>query len=104
MRKLIVLFTVAMAFMLPAIAQDRSVSGKITDEKGNPLQGVSVTSPDGKIGTQTDQNGSYKITLPPAVTTLSFSTVDFVPVTRPLGKSTEVSFSMTSTEKSLSEV
>ncbi|MES2892346.1 MAG: TonB-dependent receptor [Bacteroidota bacterium] len=104
MRKLIVLITVAMAFMLPAIAQDRSVSGRITDEKGTPLQSVSVTSPDGKFGTQTDANGNYKLTLPPTVTTLSFSTVDFVPVSRSLGKSAEVSFSMTSTDKSLSEV
>ena len=104
MRKLIVSFTVALLFMINASAQDRPVTGTITDEKGIPLQGVSITTSDGKYGTQTDRYGNYKITLPQSVKNLTFSSVDFETVIKSVEKLTNVSFSLLSSEKSLSEV
>lgn len=40
------------------------VKGKVTDEKGNPLPGVSVVIKDTSIGVSTDIDGTYKIELP----------------------------------------
>src|SRR5678815_4499605 len=77
MRKLIVSLTIALAIMLNAAAQERTLSGKITDEKGLPIEGVSITSPDGKHGTQTDLQGNYKLSLPTSVSSLSFTSVNF---------------------------
>ena len=42
-------------------AQTRQLSGRVTDEEGTPLRGVSVMIRDGKKGTQTDANGNFKI-------------------------------------------
>ncbi len=104
MRKLMLSFSVALLCMLTVTAQDRSLSGKITDEKGVPIPGVSIISPDGKSGTQTDQDGNYRITLPESVKSLTFSAVDFEIVTKTLGNATTLSFSLISSNKSLSEV
>ena len=59
MRKLILIVSAVFVFVLNASAQNRTVTGKVTDEKGTPLEGVSVTSPNGKQGTQTDKDGMY---------------------------------------------
>jgi len=104
MRKLMLSFSVALLCMLTVTAQDRSLSGKITDEKGVPIPGVSIISPDGKSGTQTDQDGNYRITLPESVKSLTFSALDFEIVTKTLGNATTLSFSLISSNKSLSEV
>ena len=104
MRKLIVIFTVALLCMVNATAQDRSLTGKITDEKGLPVSGASIMSPDGKVGTQTNIEGVYRISLPLGVTSLQFSAVDFIPVTKNVANLTELSFSLTSSDKSLAEV
>ncbi|MEO6722295.1 MAG: SusC/RagA family TonB-linked outer membrane protein [Ferruginibacter sp.] len=104
MRKLIVTLTVALTIMLQATAQDRALSGKITDDKGSPIEGVSVTTPDGKLGTQTDAQGNYKITLPPGIKSLTFSAVDFESATKQVGNSTSLSFSLIRGDRSLAEV
>jgi TonB-dependent starch-binding outer membrane protein SusC len=61
MRKVILTVLVAFGFMLGAVAQDRTITGKVTDEKGVALEGVSVTSNDNKKGTKTDKFGDYEI-------------------------------------------
>ena len=48
MRKLILIVSAVFVFVLNAAAQNRTVTGKVTDEKGAPLEGVSITSPNGK--------------------------------------------------------
>ncbi len=44
-----------------ALAQERAVSGIVSDEKGTPLPGVSVLVKGTKSGTQTDFDGKYTI-------------------------------------------
>ena len=67
---------VALVFVINAAAQDRVITGKIVDDKGSPVAGVSVTSSDGK-GTQTDADGNYSLTTTKNARTLTFSSVDF---------------------------
>lgn len=76
MRKLLTLLT-GMAIMLSAtFAQgNRTVKGKVTDAQGNPLSGVSVRG--GNAGTSTDAAGSYSISLPASVKSLTFSSVGY---------------------------
>ncbi len=77
MRKIILTMLVAVAFVLNAAAQDRTITGRIIDEKGVPVSGVSVTSTNGKTGTQTDAEGNYQITVSGNAKTLTFSNVNF---------------------------
>ena len=55
-------------------AQDRVIKGKVTDDTGVPLQGVSVIPKGSKTGVQTDKDGNFSINVPGTGTaTLSFS-------------------------------
>src|SRR5690606_10208282 len=52
----------------------RSVSGKVTDQNGKPLSGVSILEKGTSNGTTTRQDGTFSITLnnPNAVLVISF--------------------------------
>jgi TonB-linked SusC/RagA family outer membrane protein len=77
MRKVILTMLVALGFVLGAVAQDRTVSGKVTDEGGKALEGVSVTSSDNKGGTKTDASGSFSINIGANIKALTFSSIGY---------------------------
>jgi len=104
MRKLILVLTAVFVLVLNAAAQNRTVSGKVTDDKGAPLEGVSVTSPNGKQGTQTDKDGTYSISLPTAVRSLNFTYVNFVSQSKSIGNNTVINISLRSSDSYLEEV
>jgi TonB-dependent SusC/RagA subfamily outer membrane receptor len=104
MRKLILILSAVFVFMQNAAAQTRTISGKVTDEKGTPVEGVSVTSSDGKQGTQTDKGGSYSITIPASVKNLIFTSVNFETLTRPVGSQLVLNISLRSKDSKLEEV
>ena len=104
MRKLILIFSAVFVFVLHAAAQNRTVSGKVTDEKGAPVEAVSVTSNDGKQGTQTDKDGMYSISLPASVKTLNFSNVNFVSQSKTIGTQLTVNVSLNAKDSKLEEV
>jgi iron complex outermembrane receptor protein len=55
-------------------SQDKVISGKVTDSKdGSVIAGVNITPKGSTGGTQTGTDGSYRISVPPSVTTLVFS-------------------------------
>ncbi|MDB5117698.1 MAG: TonB-dependent receptor plug [Mucilaginibacter sp.] len=56
-----------------------TVSGKVVDELGNPMLGVTVRIKDTQAGIITDKNGLYSITVPNENTILTFSFVGFEP-------------------------
>lgn len=104
MRKTILLLSAVFVFAFNAAAQNRTISGKVTDEKGAPVEGVSVLSPDGKQGTQTDKDGKYSISLPAAVRTLLFSNVNFESQSRSVGSQAVVNISLRPRNSQLEEV
>lgn len=52
--------------ILPCLleAQDKSISGKITDVNNNPLQGVTIAVKKSNTATATDADGKFKLTVP----------------------------------------
>ncbi|MBI1344327.1 MAG: SusC/RagA family TonB-linked outer membrane protein [Terrimonas sp.] len=46
------------------VVVEKTVSGKVTTAAGDPLVGVSVTIKGSRIGTTTDVNGNYSLTVP----------------------------------------
>lgn len=80
----------------------KTVTGRVTDEKGSPISGVSVTS--GKIGVQTDQSGSYSISVPATAKTLTFTSVGYDAVTRAIGSGSTLSVQMSLASSKLDEV
>ena len=103
MRKLLFM---AIAFLFVTTTQvlaqnGRVVKGKVTDDNGAPLAGVSVTA--GSVGTQTDAAGAFTLTVPATAKNLSFSFTGFVSVTRSISGET-INVSLKQDDKSLSEV
>jgi TonB-linked SusC/RagA family outer membrane protein len=104
MRKILLTLLVGIAFVLSATAQDRVISGRVTNSQDAALEGVSVATSDGKAGTQTDKDGNYRITVTSTARSLIFSYVNFQTVSRSVGRSTQIDVSMTSTEINMEEV
>ena len=60
-----------------AFSQTKTISGKISDDKGNPVQGATVTVRGSKTGTSTDASGAFKLNIPATAKTLVISSVGF---------------------------
>src|SRR5665647_496206 len=61
-----------------------SVSGKVTDNKGEPMPGTVVAVQGTTIGTVTDQEGKYTITIPNNTSQLSYSFIGYNSQTLPI--------------------
>lgn len=61
MQKILLLFTVLVLSAVTAFAQTKTVTGKVTDEKGDPIPFATVTIKGHKQGVSADQNGSFLI-------------------------------------------
>jgi TonB-linked SusC/RagA family outer membrane protein len=61
MRKFTSLLTVLMLFSVLAFGQNRSISGTVTDEKGDAIPGVSVRIKGTRTGVAADNNGQFRI-------------------------------------------
>ena len=80
------------------------VSGKVNDEKGDGLPGVSVVVKGTTQGTTTDGTGSFKVNVPNANSTLIFSFVGYARREIVVGSQTNLSISLSPDDQSLNEV
>jgi TonB-dependent starch-binding outer membrane protein SusC len=69
---------------LPSLAQDRTVSGRVTDAAGNALPGVNISILNTSAGTITDIEGNYSLQVPADATVLVFSYIGYVRIEEPL--------------------
>lgn len=86
------------------ILADVSVSGKVTDEKGAGLPGVSVIVKGSTQGTTTDGEGDYRISTPNANSTLVFSFVGYQKQEMVVGNQTTLTIALVPDDQTLSEV
>ena len=83
----------------------RSISGKVLDDKGSPLASVSVFIKNTSKGTQTDQNGDFSITADGSGSvTLTFTFTGYVSTETSADGSAPVSVTMQTAENSLNNV
>jgi TonB-linked SusC/RagA family outer membrane protein len=84
---------------------DRSIKGKVNDEKGAPLPGVSVVLKGTSAGTVTDTEGSYTLQIPESGNNvLVFSFVGYVPKEITVGNQTSLTVELAVDTKALEEV
>jgi len=77
MRRLLLITLGLLIITVQILAQTRTVTGTITDNNGQPLPGVSVKVPGSSIGTATDKNGSFSLSVPQNARSLEISYVGF---------------------------
>ncbi|HET9433959.1 MAG TPA: TonB-dependent receptor plug domain-containing protein, partial [Chitinophagaceae bacterium] len=69
---------VFLTLSLSMLAQDRVVTGKVTDSKdGSAIAGASVQPKGSKTGTSTGPDGSFSVAVPSGVNTLLISSAEF---------------------------
>ncbi|GHB57262.1 SusC/RagA family TonB-linked outer membrane protein [Persicitalea jodogahamensis] len=81
-----------------------AITGKVTDDAGLPLPGVSVVLKGSNTGTTTDAAGTYSLSTPGDNGTLVFSYVGFLSVEEAINGRSVINIKMTVDTKSLSEV
>ena len=105
MRKLLALVAGIVLLLGHAQAQlNRTVKGKVTDEKGNPLSGVTVTIPGSDKRTLTDNGGSFSISVTDKTRYLKLTYVGYNAEEVSITGKAEVSVKLTAEDKSLAEV
>ncbi len=98
------ILTLFLAFIVQfTFAQEKTVSGTVTDDKGLPLPGVNVIIKNTANGTQTDFDGNYSITANKGAV-LSFSYVGFQVVDKVIGDGDTVNAALNPSAAELEEV
>jgi TonB-linked SusC/RagA family outer membrane protein len=104
MRKLVALVASVVLLMVQLQAQtSRTFTGKVTDSKGAPLSGVTVSA-GSERRTVTDNAGNFSIQVAANVRSLRFSYVGFNILDASISDKNSITVSMTEEDKSLSEV
>ena len=103
MRKITTLFSVLMLLCTLAIAQIRTVTGTVKDDKDQPISGASVIIKGKKGGTVTNASGEFSISAATG-NTLVISAVGFSSKEIKVGEASNYSVSMVQQATDLSEV
>ena len=103
MRKLLALLAGLLFFAGTLLAQ-KTITGKVTDDKGNPIPNASVIVKGTTSGTVTKADGTYSITLPANAKAIIISSVDMATREINVGGQNVIDVSLQTTDRSLQEV
>ncbi len=98
------LLAVCMSFSNGLYAQQRTIQGKVTDSGNNPLPGVSVVVKGATIGTVTNVDGEYSLSVPADAAVLMYSYIGMTTQEVTIGTQTTINVVLTEDVVGLSEV
>ena len=106
MKKILLMSLVLMFTILHGVmAQTRTVSGRVTDQKtGDGLPGVTVLVKGTTNGASTNSDGAFSLTVPQEGGTLVFSSVGMATQERAIGSESTFTIALAQDAKQLSEV
>lgn len=87
-----------MLFTLTSIAQQRTVTGVVTDDKGVPLSGVSVSIKGTTTGTITSADGAFSLNVPANSNTLVVSNIGYESKDVDITNQTNINITLTSAD------
>jgi iron complex outermembrane recepter protein len=103
MKRTLLVFLLILGWAL-GYAQDRkTITGTVSDNKGEALPGVSIVEKGTKNGVQSQANGTFRITVA-ANATLRFTFIGFTTKEIPVGTSTTLNVTLEDDSKVLNEV
>ena len=95
----------AMLFLAATVfAQERRITGKVTDESGNAVQNATVMVVGGTQGVSTDAAGNFAITVPGGAKSLRISAVGFGTRDQNLGSQSTLNVSLVSEARQMDDV
>ncbi|HET9431195.1 MAG TPA: SusC/RagA family TonB-linked outer membrane protein, partial [Chitinophagaceae bacterium] len=104
MRKLLLLLLLCVGFLNQLLAQQKIITGKVTDSKGAGIAGASVIIKGTQEGTTTNDDGSFSLALSGAAKTLLISYTGHDEEEVNIGNKSQINITLTTTEKNLQEV
>ncbi len=105
MKRKLLFFTMALLASIQVFAQNRSISGKVTDAVSNkPIAGVTIKGVGTNYAAQTDGNGEYQIEINQAATALHFSYLGYASQLVKLTGQSNINISLTPSAADLEEV
>src|ERR1700742_1576151 len=87
-----------------AFSQSKTITGKVSDDKGAPIQGATVTVKGTNIGASTKADGTLTLNIPESAKTLSISSVGFSAQEVAIGTQTSFDVAMVASQSNLNEV
>ena len=102
-KRLLPALLITLLLALQTFAQQRTITGKVTDNTGAPVSGATVTVKGTNIATSTGSDGSYRINVPQDAGTLVISAVGYGNLEAAISGSS-VDVSITPTQSNLNEV
>jgi TonB-linked SusC/RagA family outer membrane protein len=78
MTRILSLFVISMLFGVLAFAQTRVVTGKITDDKGNPIPNASIRVKGGRGGSSANNEGSFRVNVTNTASTFVVSATGYL--------------------------
>jgi TonB-dependent starch-binding outer membrane protein SusC len=100
----LLLWTACMLFSVLSFAQDRTVTGKVTDPDGKPLEGVSVKVKNTTKGTSTNADGIFTITVPSTESIISISSVGYLIYEAKAGSGGTLNAQLTRLDRTMDDV
>lgn len=104
MRIILLIMTAWSLCFLQANAQDRRISGTVTDESGAPLANVTVLARGGTQGVSTDAAGKFSLAIASGVKAIQFSAVGYASKEVTVGSQTSFAVRMVTEAKALDDV
>lgn len=99
-----VLFVLSMLLVQIVFAQDRVITGRVTDANGAPVGGANVVAKGSNQGVVTNEAGRFSISVAPSVTTLVVSSTGFSGMEVAITGKNEVAVTLTGSTANLGEV
>lgn len=88
----------------PRAQTDRDITGKVLDEKGEPIPGASVVVKGTTVGTSTNIEGIYQLSVPEDKDIVIFSFVGYISQEIRIGNAANLDITLKVDEKALEEV
>jgi TonB-dependent SusC/RagA subfamily outer membrane receptor len=104
MRKLLLLFMSMLWLSGQLFAQNRTITGKVTDATNAPVPNASILVKGTKIGTTTNADGTYTLSVPSSAKVLVFSGVGFGELEVSIGSGSTIDASLIATNRDMQEV
>jgi len=104
MRKLVLLLMCFSLAISQLYAQNRTVSGKVTDDKGNPVPGATVSVVGTKINVVADEKGSFSVSVPNSARSIEVSSTGFKAATVSIAGKSSVEVKLAVSASELDEV
>ena len=100
--KIFVILILASAMI--SFTESKTITGKVTDDQGNALAGVTVSVKGAPTGTITDLKGNYRITVNDQDKILVFTFIGYSPVEQKIGEKTIINVTMSPVIVALDEL